>query len=119
MSHCRLRSTFLVALAAASLFSSTSSAENWSQFRGQNAGIIDGVRLPFEWSSDKHIVWKVALPGVGWSQPVVWGDKVFVTTAETDAKPNRLREHADRESAASPCSLARIRCRPKKATAGR
>ena len=86
MSHCRLRSTFLVALAAATVFSSPSSAENWSQFRGQNAGIIDGVQLPFEWSSDKHILWKVALPGVGWSQPVVWGDKVFVTTAETEAQ---------------------------------
>ena len=86
MSHCRLRSTFLVALVAASLLSSPSSAENWSQFRGQNAGIVDGVQLPFEWSSDKQIIWKVALPGVGWSQPVVWGDKVFVTTAETEAQ---------------------------------
>ena len=86
MSICRLQSTFLMALAAATLLSSRAAAENWSQFRGENAGVIDGAQLPLEWSSDKHVVWKVPLPGVGWSQPVVWGDKVFVTTAETEAQ---------------------------------
>lgn len=67
------------------------SAENWTQFRGSDAsGTVCEAKLPLEWGTDKQILWKIALPGVGWSQPVVWGDKVFVTTAESNeqAKPD-------------------------------
>jgi outer membrane protein assembly factor BamB len=59
-------------------------AENWPQFRGATSGIVDDVQLPIEWSSEQHVMWKAAIPGVAWSQPVVWGDKIFVTSAETD-----------------------------------
>ena len=37
--------------------------------------------LPAEWSTDKNVAWKAKLPGYGWSSPITWGDKVFVTTA--------------------------------------
>jgi len=66
-------------------------AENWSQFRGANAsGVAVEAKLPVTWGPDQQIVWKVKLPGIGWSQPIVWGDKIFVTTAESDeqAKPD-------------------------------
>lgn len=60
-------------------------AEDWAQFRGPNAnGVFATKGLPVEWGADKNIAWKVELPGAGWSQPVVWGGKIFVTTAETD-----------------------------------
>lgn len=59
-------------------------AGEWPQFRGPGGGAqIDG-KLPTEWAADKNVQWKIALPGFGWSSPVVWGDKVFVTTAVTD-----------------------------------
>jgi outer membrane protein assembly factor BamB len=62
-------------------------AENWNQFRGANMnGVAVDAALPIEWGPDKNIAWKVKLAGLAWSQPVVWGDRVFVTTAVTDAQ---------------------------------
>jgi outer membrane protein assembly factor BamB len=37
--------------------------------------------LPTEWSSTTNIAWKTEIPGEGWSSPVIYGDRVFVTTA--------------------------------------
>ena len=62
-------------------------ANNWPQFRGpQSNGVVRGDDLPVVWDSDKNIAWKVAIPGRGWSAPVVWGDNVFVTTAVLEKK---------------------------------
>jgi hypothetical protein len=59
-------------------------ADNWPQFRGPaGSGILD-EKLPTEWSADKNIAWKAKIEGYGWSSPIVWGDKVIVTTAVTD-----------------------------------
>jgi outer membrane protein assembly factor BamB len=60
-------------------------AGEWSQFRGVNSdGIVADSAIPTEWGPDKNVLWKVKIPGVAWSSPIVWGDKVFVTTAITD-----------------------------------
>jgi len=60
-------------------------ADNWPGFRGPNGSAVsDEPSLPSEWSKDKNVAWKIAIPGYGWSCPVVWGDKVFVTTAVSD-----------------------------------
>ncbi len=60
-------------------------AQSWPQWRGPEAsGLAPEKRLPAEWGQDKNIAWKVALPGKGWSQPIVWGNKIFVTTAVTE-----------------------------------
>ena len=60
-------------------------AQTWPQWRGPEAnGLASEKKLPVEWGADKNIAWKVALPGKGWSQPVVWGNKIFVTTAITE-----------------------------------
>lgn len=67
------------------------SAADWPQFRGPNGGgVAADSRLPVEWSADSHVQWKVQVPGYGWSCPIVWGDKVFVTTAvsENQRKPS-------------------------------
>jgi outer membrane protein assembly factor BamB len=59
-------------------------AENWPSFRGPNAsGVSDAQTLPTTWDAEKsaNIVWKTPIPGLGHSSPVVWGDRVFVTTA--------------------------------------
>lgn len=56
----------------------------WPSFRGQNAaGIADAQQLPDSWdgTSGAHVRWKVAIPGLAHSSPIVWGDRLFVTTA--------------------------------------
>ncbi|MFO0807671.1 MAG: PQQ-binding-like beta-propeller repeat protein [Gemmataceae bacterium] len=60
-------------------------AGEWPQFRGPTAtGVAADATLPIEWGPDKNVAWKVEIPGAGWSSPIVWGDKVFVTTAVTE-----------------------------------
>lgn len=74
----------LVALTAA-----TSSATDapWPQFRGPAAtAVADAATLPLEWSATKNIAWSVAVPGRGWSSPVIARDRVFVTTAISPGK---------------------------------
>jgi outer membrane protein assembly factor BamB len=57
-------------------------AENWPQWRGPGSnGVSKETGLPVEWSAEKNVAWKTALPGRGLSSPVVWGGKVFVTAA--------------------------------------
>jgi len=60
-------------------------AQNWPQWRGpEGNGLAPEKKLPAEWGPDKNIAWKVALPGSGWSQPIVWDNKIFVTAAVTE-----------------------------------
>src|SRR5690349_20013307 len=54
---------------------------DWPQFRGASSGIADASTLPTEWSTKKNVAWSVDLPGRAWSSPIVWRDRVFVTTA--------------------------------------
>ena len=59
-------------------------AGSWPSFRGRDAaGDAGPQRLPDEWDgrSGKNILWQVAIPGLGHSSPVIWGDRVFVTSA--------------------------------------
>ena len=44
-------------------------------------GVAPNANPPVEWSETKNIRWKVALPGKGHSTPVIWGQRVFLTTA--------------------------------------
>ncbi|HKO59863.1 MAG TPA: PQQ-binding-like beta-propeller repeat protein, partial [Pyrinomonadaceae bacterium] len=57
---------------------------NWPSFRGNEAsGVLDGQNLPDKWNaqSGENILWKTAIPGLAHSSPVVWGERIFVTTA--------------------------------------
>lgn len=56
----------------------------WPQFRGPNAsGIADGQDPPVEWNAEtgEGVAWKTEIPGLAHSSPIVWGDRLFVTTA--------------------------------------
>ena len=62
----------------------TAAAQNWSSFRGPGAsGVADGNKLPVAWDVSKgtNIAWKTPIPGLAHSSPIVWGDRIFVTTA--------------------------------------
>ena len=60
----------------------------WAQWRGPWAtGVGPKADPPVEWSENKNVRWKKALPGKGHSTPVVWGRRIFVTAAEPFGKP--------------------------------
>jgi outer membrane protein assembly factor BamB len=56
---------------------------NWPQFRGPAAGGIGNGSPPLEWNgeSGKNILWKTEIPGLAHSSPIVWGDRIFLTSA--------------------------------------
>jgi outer membrane protein assembly factor BamB len=63
------------------VLASVLSAEEWPRFRGPAAGVAaDDPKLPDSWSATQNVAWKTAIPGIGWSSPVVWGDHIFLTT---------------------------------------
>jgi outer membrane protein assembly factor BamB len=60
--------------------------DNWPRFRGPNGDGVarDDARLPLRWGKKENVKWVTDVPGLGWSCPVVWGDKVFLTTVVSD-----------------------------------
>lgn len=67
---------------------------DWPGFRGPRAsGIGDGADVPESWdaATGAALLWRTALPGLGNSSPIVWGDRVFVTTAVADSLEQELR----------------------------
>jgi outer membrane protein assembly factor BamB len=87
MKTCTIRRT-LVATCLMLSMSAIARAQNWPSFRGSNgSGIADGQALPINWDAEKsiNIRWKSPIPGLGHSSPVVWGDRVFITTAISSA----------------------------------
>ena len=77
-------SRFASLLALSCIVSAVSLAarENWPQWRGPaGQGISSETNVPIEWSPDRNILWKTPLPGAGLSSPVIWGNRIFLTTA--------------------------------------
>lgn len=68
---------------------------HWPSFRGRGArGVAEGHRTPVAWDgdgSDGRVLWKTAIPGLGLSSPVVWGGKLFITTAISGSGKDDLR----------------------------
>ncbi|HEX6884422.1 MAG TPA: PQQ-binding-like beta-propeller repeat protein [Planctomycetota bacterium] len=70
------------ALAPLLLASTLPLVQDWPQYRGPDGtGVAPAAEVPMQWSATENLAWKVALPGQGWSQPVVVGGTVYVTTA--------------------------------------
>src|SRR5215212_2759782 len=69
---------------------------NWPQWRGPNGNRFSrAVGLPTTWSLSENIVWKAALPSWGAGTPIVWGERVFVTSASApEAEPAAPSEPA-------------------------
>src|SRR5262249_60591922 len=60
---------------------SAAPSSNWPQWRGPDAqGVSNDKNLPTEWGETKNVLWKTALPGRGFSQPIIWDEEVFLTT---------------------------------------
>jgi outer membrane protein assembly factor BamB len=72
----------VVIVSASSLLAPNALAQaNWSQFRGPSAGVAEDGILPDTWSTTENVAWTLEIPGRGWSSPIVWGDRIFVTSA--------------------------------------
>jgi len=66
-------------------------AENWPSWRGPRGdGTSSETKVPLRWGAGRNITWKVRIPGKGHSSPVVWGDKIFVTTCLESEKKRVL-----------------------------
>lgn len=76
---------------------------DWAQWRGPDWNGVARGDAPIHWSDTEHIKWKAEIPGRGHSSPVVWGDKIFVTTAVPTGKP------APEPEAAAPDTPRRFR----------
>jgi outer membrane protein assembly factor BamB len=57
----------------------------WSRWRGPSGqGLVDGTGYPDTWSDTQNVIWKVTVSGRGHSSPIIWGDRLFLTTADPD-----------------------------------
>ena len=76
-------------LLLAGLTSSIPAQDHWSRFRGPNADGVapDHAGLPTTWTATENVKWVADVPGWGWSCPIVWGDRVFLTAVVSD-EPN-------------------------------
>jgi len=83
LGFCRLRYPLFLLLAALCAGAASSSG-NWPSFRGPQAGgVADGQNLPDRWDGARgeNIKWKTRIPGLAHSSPVVWGNRLYVTSA--------------------------------------
>jgi outer membrane protein assembly factor BamB len=75
-----MRSTTLYLLA--SLLCSCNLLADWPQFRGPDGqGHSNAEGIPLQWSETENVAWKTAIPGEGWSSPVIYGSQVWMTSA--------------------------------------
>lgn len=90
LSLVRRSSLALTLLSFAGAFSSVR-AEDWPRFRGPTGqGTSTEGNLPVEWSDTSAVRWKTEIPGQSWSSPIVWNDRIFVTTATDEGTSCRI-----------------------------
>ena len=67
------------------LLATVANAENWPHWRGPHLnGLSAEKNLPVRWSPEENIVWKLPLPGLSGSTPIIWGDLIFLNVADGD-----------------------------------
>jgi outer membrane protein assembly factor BamB len=65
--------------------------DDWPQFRGPDGeGHASARNLPLVWTERDNVAWKTSVPGLGWSSPIIFGDRVWLTTADSSRPPLRL-----------------------------
>src|SRR5262249_32275409 len=73
----------VVTIAVCLAWSTFVQAENWPQWRGLNGdGVSHEKDLPIQWTRESNSAWKLPLPGPGGATPVIWGDRIFVTSID-------------------------------------
>lgn len=64
------------------LIPAVAAAAEWPEFRGHGDSLSRGTRLPLTWNSKNNLAWTAGTPGYGQSGPVVWGERIFLTSVE-------------------------------------
>ncbi len=85
---------FSLALTSGLLRPTPCVGQEWPSFRGYSAsGIAEGYRLAVKWDIEQsqNILWKTYIPGLGHSSPIVWGNRIFITTAVKDKGESSLK----------------------------
>ena len=60
---------------------------HWPRWRGPSGqGVVEGTGYPDTWSDSTNVLWKTAVPGSGHSSPIVWGNRVFLTTSRNGGR---------------------------------
>src|ERR1043166_6751169 len=88
------RCHFMISMAVLTLVWPAKAQQNWPSFRGTNAdGMAKGAVTATTWNAEKleNILWKTAIPGLGHSSPIIWGDRLFVTAAVNERKTAPLK----------------------------
>lgn len=89
--------TSAVCVRAAMPFAVSQEAQHWPQWRGpEGNGVSKATGLPTTWSMEKNVLWKTALPSWSGGTPVIWGDRVFITSASKP--PEKTAANTDAES---------------------
>jgi outer membrane protein assembly factor BamB len=66
-------------------------SQNWPCWRGSNGdGTSSETNLPVHWDSNKNVVWKSVVPGIGHSSPIIWDDKLFTSSAISETQEKVL-----------------------------
>ncbi len=87
-----------LAVAIAVTLSVSASADNWPAWRGPlGNGHSKEKRLPVKWSATENVKWKIALPDVGNSTPILWGDHILLTQATRKGQKRALMCFARRD----------------------
>ncbi len=78
----------------------------WPGWRGPDGqGIVQESGLPLEWSATRNVIWRTEIPGRGYSSPIVWGNRIFLTTAiegEVDRHAKPIKHQIDGEDFVHP-----------------
>lgn len=95
-------------LLACGALSSLCFAADWPQFRGPTGqGISEAKQIPTAWSETENIAWKTAIPGKGWSSPVIAGEQIWLTYAiDTPATEEQKQEKLKANTGNQPLQVA-------------
>src|SRR5262245_43144973 len=81
------RRLVLLSLCALSALAQSGRADNWPQWRGvRGDGVCDEKSVPIRWSKTENVLWRLPLPGPAGATPIVWGERIFLTSV---AGPNK------------------------------
>ena len=65
---------------------------NWPRWRGPSGqGLVADTGYPDTWSKIDNVLWRIPVPGIGNSSPIIWGDKIFVTTSYEAGRRRSIR----------------------------
>lgn len=80
----QMLSLLALAVIHCAIWNNSVAAQEWVRFRGPNgSGVSEATTIPAQWT-EKDINWKTTLPGMGHSSPVLWGNRIFLLSAEPD-----------------------------------